>query len=541
MSRAFGPSYARGELDGDAVELLPASHRDAAARRDIVARAAARSMPAAVRQALRSQNTSDDPSEAQRDAIAALDAPDLSVVVTGQQVGLFVGPLYSLWKAATAIAWADRLQRESGTPVIPIFWLQTEDHDLVEVATATLTDGRGGVHECGVASDDGRARVAIAHRTLDADVEDAIARAEALLNGLPHAEEAVATLRDAYQSGTAWSDAFAALLRRVFADTRLLVLQPRTDELAALAAPVHRWATEQCHAISDALTDRAAELDAAGFAEQVPCRTDCALSFFHADSPDGPRHRLRVTDQGWALADGTDRDVTRAVQAALQSDPLRFSSSALLRPLVQDTLLPTAAYVGGPGEISYWAQLAPLYAMTGLPLPMVIPRASGVIVDPALRDDLDALGIAANTIDCDVNALLSRLGPPKDAPEFDGLADRVRAAVVEALAPARDRADALPPHVLSMFDKTADNAGRGAEKLEQRLRDAALRSDRDRVDRVRRVVARLRPNGKPQDRSLCWVDIAARVGVDAIGPLILDAVTGAVETDDEGRCIEVNA
>lgn len=541
MSRAFGPAYARGEAGSEA--LLPAAHRDAASRRAIVARAAARGLPGPVRAALVAQNPPASGS-ARRASLDLLDAPNLSVVVTGQQVGLFAGPLYCLWKAATAIAWAGRLQRECGTPVLPIFWLQTEDHDLAEIAAATVTDAHGGVHTTRLEPATERAehaRVAIAHRRLGDEVEEAIARVAALLHEHPFAGDAVAELKRHYRPGASWSDAFAGLFGTAFAETPLLTLQPRTPELARLAAPVHAWALEQHERVAVALSERGRELVEAGFGEQVPHRSDCALSFFHVGGAEGPRFRLRRTDEGWALADGTDRPVGAEVARALEGEPLRFSTSALLRPLVQDTLLPTAAYVGGPGEVAYWAQLPPLYELAELPMPMVIPRASGVFVDAATRSDLSALGVAARDASCDARALLERLGPSADTSEFEGLAARVRALVEATLTPARARARKLPGNLDAAFDRTVDNAARGAEKLEQRLCDAALWSDPERAERARRVTARLRPGGTPQDRSLCWPDLAARFGIHSPGPSLVAAVSAAVESGDESTPLEIEA
>ena len=527
MSQRFGPAYAAATLSGAACALLPDRFRAASGRGAALDAARSRGLHPAVRAAIVEQNMPLRPNASARHrALAKLNATNLSCVVTGQQVGLFAGPLYAIWKAATAVVWAKRLEDECGSPVVPVFWLQTEDHDLEEIASATVVDPRAGVHTIRV---DGErdARRSIAHCTFDDRVLPATARLRELLTGLPNAEAACNAIEAAYRPGRTWADAFAQVLARLFADTELLVLQPRTEELAALAMPVHRWALREANAIAAALTTRATALSDAGFAVQIPPRPTCSLSFFHPDGPAGPRYRLERGTDGWRLAGRDPADVGATLEAALRDEPMRWSSSALLRPLVQDTLLPTAAYVGGPGELSYWAQLPPLYAQFGLPVPLVIPRATGTFVDADTRAALHAIDRTPTTLPASMDALLEALGPPSDAPTFGELEARTRVAVADALADARTAASALDPTLDAAFDKTVEHAARGVAKLERRLHATALRSDEVRNTHARIALARVVPGGTPQDRALCVPDLAARVGLDGIVPPLLSAIHAA--------------
>lgn len=533
MSRRFGPDYARDALNAAAATLLPARHRSADGRAEAV-NAARRGLHPAVRAALVRHNEGHVP----REALAALDDDDVTMVVTGQQVGAGLGPLYSLWKAATAIAWAQRLQREVGTPVLPVFWLQTEDHDVAEIASCVVSDGNGGVHRTAFGADEA-ARGAIAHRTPD-DVDAALTRLDALLTGAPHADAVMEAARAAYRPGARWHVAFTRLLRAAFPGAPLLVLQPRDEAYAKRGIRLHERALAEHVALAELLTARGAALAEAGYDEQVPTREDCALSCFHVGGDTGDRFRLRHDGTRWRLADGHDTDVTPEVRAALRSQPLRFSTTALLRPLWQDTLLPTAAYVGGPGELSYFAQLPPLYEHFEIPMPLILPRASGLLVDAALRDDLAALGLAPRDVDADVDTLLDRLGPPDGVPSFDALDARAKAAIADALTPFRDDAVQVDERLTQAFDKTEEAMLRCVSKLQARIERSARRADPERVAAVRRVVARLRPDGTPQDRSLCWLDVAARAGTDAVGVRLLDAVARAVEHDDDTNDLVVD-
>src|SRR5262252_1976592 len=184
--------------------------------------------------ALEAQNGRLFPSRA-RDANLAALAAGAPAVVTGQQVGVFLGPLYSLYKAATAV----HLARAAGA--VPVFWLQTEDHDLAEIAKVAVLGRAGTPVDVGV-SVDAEQRVAVAHHRLPDEIEAALAALAVELEGLPHAEAHLALLRRHYRCGARWVDAFAGAFAELFAPEGLVFVDPRDPALAAAAAPVHRQA-----------------------------------------------------------------------------------------------------------------------------------------------------------------------------------------------------------------------------------------------------------------------------------------------------------
>ncbi len=539
MSVSFGRAYAQATLSSEASALLPACYRDDARMRAVADAVGAKPLPPESKIALLRANPSVAGDGARASARAKLDDDRVLCVVTGQQIGLFGGPLYSLWKAATAIVVARRMEASLGRPVVPVFWLQTEDHDLAEIAETAVSDTRGGVHVAQVSSDDGHSRSSVGARTLGDDIAGALATAESALAGRPHYREALTLIRESYRAGQTWTAAFIALVHRVFAGTELMVFDPRARELSARVAPIHRWALNTHTEIAEALAARGQELRNVGFDEQVPTRSDCALSFYHPQGPDGPRYRLREQGDAWVLADGSD--VPRVVEVPTEGGgDERFSTSALLRPLTQQVLLPTLAYVGGPGEISYWAQLPPLFALAELPFPLVIPRAGGVVVSGSVRADLTGLGLAAADVQPSVQATLAIPGPPDGAPSFVDLCARVGAACREVLDDYRPSANELDPSLSAAFERTEATIARNVEKLQQRLEKAALQADPERVEAVRRVVASLWPKGKPQERVLCWPDLCARVGVDRVAPLLISAIS-SVPVGGDRSSIEVYA
>ena len=538
MDRAFSNSYLAGEAAAHA--FFAPGFRDAETRVAAARRAARRVAWPVLLEVLTEQQERLPASAARQEQLRSLAGGGTAVVVTGQQVGLFLGPLYAFYKAASAIAAARAISSESGVRCVPLFWLQTEDHDFAEISSCTVA-GRDGepVRLASVDEQDGQGRVSVAHRVLGPQVADVLdALAEALGSG-PAAEEVLALLRTHYQAGRSVAGAFASVLAAVFASDGLLILDPRDARLAALATPVYRSAIEDAEVIERRLKERQADLAAAGFDEQVAVRENGALVFFHPGGVTGPRYRLQrrksTTASAWALAGSPETIGHDELLATLARDPLRFSTSALLRPIVQDTLLPTVAYVGGPGEINYFAQLGPLYEHFHMTLPLLVPRARFRLVDVRTRRSLVQLGLRAADLaapEHEIRAHLTAARPPgcPDPVELRALvADRIVPAVA-TIANATVAADEhLRRPALRARDSVAYRLGRLIDRYARTL------VERDDVTNRRLCQARLAlfPNGVPQERFYSWPSLAGRLGIAQFKQLIWQELqtTGPFTTD----------
>lgn len=513
MARSIAESYARGEA-GAFFPLHPASPQD---RRRAVTQAV-RPLTPAVAEAIERQNARFPPS-ATRDAHLAALRRGAAAVVTGQQVGLFLGPLFTLYKAAAAIRNARALAEETGAAVVPIFWLQTEDHDLPEIARVALPD-REGERICLELPASPRERISIAHRTLPREIDAVLASLDGVIGDLHHGPAHLALLRRHYRPGAGWGEAFAGVLAELLDE--LVIVDPRDPALAAAAASVHRRALEGAELISRALLRRCGELEAAGFAPAVHVRDGAPLSFFHPEGPAGPRYRLDPAAGGFAEVGGERIHARADLLARLEEAPLSFSTSALLRPILQDTLLPTAAYVGGPGEIAYFAQLAPLYRAFDLPMPLVVPRARFRVLEGRTRRLLERLGLQPDDAARPEAELLARCGAGAGLPEAEAVAQALLAPFAAELDRLRAAAGALP--LDRSFARTRRSVERAVERFVARYARERVRSDERLVADVRRLANLLAPAGVPQEREhgLAWY--AARYGGPGFVRAILDAV-----------------
>jgi bacillithiol biosynthesis cysteine-adding enzyme BshC len=432
-------------------------------------------------------------------------------VVTGQQVGLFLGPLYTIYKAASAIAVSRALARETGQPVVPVFWLQTEDHDLPEVASCAVPrDGQAPLEITVPAASD--ARVSLAHCALPDEITASTAALRAELERLPNAAEHLARIERAYRPGSKWGEAFASVLAELFAPEGLVLLDPRDPALAPETAAVHARALQNAGAIASALELHCEALRAAGFEPQVHVRPGAPLSFFHAAGAHDARSRLTPCSRGYRCAHADAEHTLVELLDVLARDPLCFSTSALLRPILQDTLLPTAAYVGGPGEIAYFAQMAPLYAAFELPMPLIVPRARFRVIEDKTQRVLDRLQLSADDATRDAAGLAAAHAARGAGFTPEQLEATLHARFDEALASALAQTGALRDQLKVAHDKTRAAVHHAASKLAEKYK-SALAHQNDAVLRdIERVQSALQPNGEPQERVYGFPYYAARYG-----------------------------
>lgn len=435
-------------------------------------------------------------------------------VVTGQQMGLFLGPLFTIYKAATAILLARTLSEERRAPVVPIFWLQTEDHDLAEIATCHVAPSRGSATRLTLpASDD---RISVAHHVLPEAVTATLDDLEAALSHLPHASAHVHRLRRHYRPGAGWGEAFAATLSDLFAKEGLVLLDPRQPAFAKLAIPVHRKAILEAGPIAEALKARGQE--------RVHVRDAAPLSFFHPQGPEGPRYRLVAEGTGFAEVGGTRVHTRDALLAELEERPMSFSTSALLRPILQDTLLPTAAYVGGPAEVEYFEQLPPVYAAFGMTMPRIVRRAHFRLIERKTRRNLDELGLSAGEVDGPAEEVLARVASRGgDLAAGEALGKHVLDRFQKGLEEVRPTLLAGGAHMDRALEKTQGTVEHAVGRLVANFQKAQALRDERRVETVKALLDWLRPNGEPQERVYNLSYFAARHGERAFIERVVDA------------------
>jgi len=306
-------------------------------------------------------------------------------IVTGQQVGLFTGPAYSIYKALDAIAWAKRLTR-AGVDAVPVFWLATEDHDLAE-ANHTFFAERYGLAQLSVPLDRGSAGGSVGKISLGPEVAAVVAQAASLLHGLA-ASEIRAALAESYRPQETFGSAFAKLLARLLHERGLILLDPLDRRFHELARPIYRTAAIDARKIAGDLLTRGKELGRRGFHAQVKVTPQSTLLFLDVE---GKREPVRGKSGDFFA--GSLRLSGVEFLRIIESEPQRLSAGVLLRPVLQDSILPTAAYIGGPAEVAYMAQAQIVYRRLLGRMPAILPRASFTLVEPSVARALNKYGL----------------------------------------------------------------------------------------------------------------------------------------------------
>jgi bacillithiol biosynthesis cysteine-adding enzyme BshC len=440
-------------------------------------------------------------------------------VVTGQQVGLLGGPLLTLLQAATAVARAKQATKATGVEHVPVFWLATEDHDLAEVDQVSLLTKesvetlRAELKVLGA--------VPVGGVALGPEIEAELARAEELLGYGPVGEllrECYAP-RDGYQPTL--GGAFARLMARVFAAEGLIVMDAAGREFHAQGERVFRYAIEHAAELEAGLLARTQELEAVGYHAQVLVTAGHSLLFL-VDSVTGERAALRRPAAGEWKAGGKTY-TTAELLAILESAPERISPNALLRPVFQDAILPTAAYVGGPAEIAYFAQSAVVYeAVLGRITP-VLSRLSATLVEPAIAKVMAAHEVSVPDAMTSAEELAQRLGARAMPIEEK----RKVAAVGNAMDA---ELTALTDYLAAMDASLGRAAGVSASKMRyqmNRLRRMAATYELQKEASLKKHAAAITlnvfPGGHPQERVLAGVWFLARYGEGLVERLVVEA------------------
>jgi bacillithiol biosynthesis cysteine-adding enzyme BshC len=433
-------------------------------------------------------------------------------MVTGQQVGLFGGPLFCILKAITAV----KLAEEAGA--VPVFWLAAEDHDYEEISSVNFSAGDHlQKFTVNVPHAEG---VPVGTIAFTDEITAAVAQVEALF-GQSEISEMLAA---GYRKGETFSTAFAMFYARVLAELGIIFLNPLDPELHRIAQPIFRAALERSDEINQALLHRNEELEAAGYHAQVKVTPSHTLCFYFAD---GVRTPVRRQDDEFFI--GERKLAAAEIMAETERCPERFSANVLLRPVVQDYLLPTLSYIGGPSEIAYFAQIEVVYRKLAGRLTPILPRIFATLIEPRQAKLLDRYQIELPDLFAGPEKfrelVASRALPESILKSFDSAAEHLEQALAQIQQP------------LEKLDKTlvdaAENAGSKMRYQLQGLRDKAARAEARKNTEVLRhadeLITVLYPNKELQEREVGAAYFLLKYGTDVLQQIKAQAQSGCGE------------
>ncbi len=466
---------------------------------------------AEVAEILRGQNAALGAGEATRENLARLEKGAVAVV-SGQQVGLFGGPAYAVYKAVSAIQIAEELTR-AGIAAVPVFWMATEDHDLNEVRISTwFHEDRLTRFELPGNGDAGQPVGRIALGPQVAEMVHEGARILTAAGG----EFVAGIFRESYGAQETYGSSFGKLFTRLFAEQGLILLDPLDARLHRVAGEVLRRAVEEREELNEALLARGQELDKAGFAAQVKVTARSTLIFSMGQGP-GTRQPIAVS--GGKLVCGEQSWTKEELIQAVEAEPEKFSPNALLRPVLQDFLLPTAAYIAGPAEIAYFAQAEVIYKQLLGRMPVILPRAAYTILDAKAEKLLRRYGLKLEDVwrgsqelrrRMETSSVPSTLGKnfDKTLGESDRMLSRLKKQIVRLDPSLGGAVETAQRKIAFQLEKLKRKTGKA-----QALKTGLIAAHQEFLESL------LYPHKMLQSRELCFLPFLASWGMGGLREL----------------------
>lgn len=479
----------------------------------------------ALAEVLLRQNRAFGAGEATLENIRSLSNPDTFAVVTGQQAGLFSGPAFTLYKALSAVRASQTLAAQ-GLKSVPVFWLAAEDHDFEEVSQAcTLNENYEQIR-----LHDGGERPApqspVGRVKLTEAVAGCLDRLEATLPDSGHRARLLEDLRSSYQPGTTWALSFARFLTRLFGRWGVVLLDPLDEGIHRLSVPIYQAALRQADELRRQLQQRSAGLVKAGYHAQVHIPEDSTLLFAEREGNRLPV-RASPSDGRRAFAiGGIETASLEELESEIENQPLNFSANVLLRPLVQDTVLPTIVYVAGPSELAYLGQASALYSAFGRPMPAIVPRSGFTLADRRIARWMEKYQVGIDDVWQGKEHLGRRIASTAFAEGWSERFDQTERDLARLLARLRKDIEALDPTLVDALTHAEEKIQYQVERLKGRLTRSALSRSEVLARHEQALLRALTPDKELQERIVSGVYFLGRAGYG-----LLDRVLEQIPAD----------
>lgn len=442
--------------------------------------------------------------------IEKLERPDSLCVMAGQQVGMLLGPMYTILKALTAYKLAQRLEIELERPVVPCFWLASDDHDFDEIKTVNLLDRDGNCKSITYEPQMLRVGAPMSDVILNDDIQQFSLDIETNLIPTEFRESVVAIVRAAYKSGRSVSQAFAILFDTFLSDFGIVPVDPNYPGMKKLFEPVFRREIEHHEAVYEIFEKHSKKIIDSGYHRQVHKAAD-SLNLFYSN---GARRNILVSGDNYRL-DGHDDSYSRNDMLKLLSESTdKFSPNVTLRPIAQSFAIPTISQIVGPSEAAYFAQIGPLFDYHGVPFPVIRPRIFATILEPHIKKMMQKFSVDFAGLSNDKEFEAGRIIRENFPDETQSQAENLQIQIERLLAEVAEPLKTNDLESYQAMDHTRRRILHELNHLSKKLFMAHKKKHEDARERVHKIAKFVLPNGNFQERVISPVYFANKFGTD---------------------------
>lgn len=453
------------------------------------------------------------PSKKTKVNIELLGKDKTVAVVTGQQLGILGGPLYTFYKTITAIKLASSLKEKyDDYNFVPVFWLEGDDHDFEEVTELNLINQKNElqkfIYNDNKPEDFNRGN--IGRLAFNEGIENFIQEVKSELRETEFSKNVFELFEDSYKSGNTFKKAFSDLIFNLFDEEGLIIFDPQQNEIKNLLKPIFKKELSNFEVHANEVVKISADLEEV-YHSQVKVKP---INLFYSDN--NGRYSIEPEDDLFRLKGKRQKFTLIELLDEIENYPDKFSANVLLRPITQDYLLPTGFYVAGPSEISYFAQVMPLYNKFGISEPVIYPRSSVTILEKNIKGVLEKYELNIEDIFVEEKLLNNRVLNQVADIRIDDLLNEDEHQIAKAMDNIKEKLFGIDPTLKDLSDKTYQKIKQGLDTLKSKAENAQERKHDVALRQIKKASISLYPNNNLQERELNWLYFANKYGMDII-------------------------
>lgn len=448
--------------------------------------------------------------------IQFLKNEDVYTVVTGQQVSLYGGPLFTVYKIITAIITADKLSNEFGKKVIPVFWIADEDHDYAEVSSISVPNGDQTAEYA--LKRDNAVQNRVVEKMLNESLNDLKGKIRENLPDTDFSFGLWALLDQCYNSEETFGSSFGKLILKIFGKHGLILAGSNHDSIKRLVVEPLVRSVKSSSVHQQTLKNTTESLTEHSYHSQVTVQSS---NLFHIGK-DGSRLKLQNEGDKWILDDNEKSWSTEELIRDIETSPEKFSPNVFLRPIIQNHILPVISYVAGPGEIAYYAQMRAYHHQFDIGMPVITPRISATLIESSIDRIVDKLPFSIQDYVDRIEDLEKDFLNKSDTPDLEYLFKSWKKSITDHSKDSISKVSDIDPTLKKSADKTVTQFFTELDKLKGKLYRSIKESEKVQIQRIQRVQNSLYPNRKLQEREVAFIALMNKYGLDLWDKLIFD-------------------